>query len=49
MKIFAEATLVFPILVAETFAKRHAEATKVEKVEEKKVEEKKKVVEKKVE
>lgn len=33
VKIFAEATLVFPILVAETFAKRHAEATKVEKVE----------------
>lgn len=33
MKIFSEATLVFPILVAETFAKREKEASKVKEVE----------------
>jgi hypothetical protein len=32
VKIFAEATLTFPILVAETFAKRQNEATKVDMV-----------------
>ena len=29
VKIFSEATLVFPFLVAQTFAKRHNEATRV--------------------
>jgi deoxyhypusine synthase len=28
-KVYSEATLVFPILVAETFAKRQAEASKL--------------------
>ena len=29
VKVFSEATLVFPILVAETFAKRQQEASKL--------------------